>query len=357
MGKLSYDDKLRIQTLRELGFGYRTIVGKFPEKNWNLWSVKAVCKRVDERGSATVRKSCSGRPKTARTEENVKVVEDLICSQEDQPGTSRSTRLIAKDLAISERSVRRIAKKDLNLSAFRRVPAQVISAATKAKRLERCKRLFRRLTVKATKRVFFTDEKVFHTNPPINNQNNRVWSKGKKSDVTAGRLLVERAKFGPCVMVSAGVCCQGKGQLHFVDEKAKINANYYLNNLLPKLMKDCHDLLGDDFIFQQDGAPAHGAKVTQEWLGQNCPDFIDKNCWPPNSPDLNPLDYHVWGAMLEEFKKLNPKPQNLPDLKVALQTIWDNLPDETICKSVLSFRKRLSACIKAQGGHFEHSIK
>jgi len=22
--------------------------------------------------------------------------------------------------------------------------------------------------------------------------------------------------------------------------------------------------------------------------------------WPPNSPDLNPLDYHVWGWMLHK---------------------------------------------------------
>jgi len=27
----------------------------------------------------------------------------------------------------------------------------------------------------------------------------------------------------------------------------------------------------------------------------HCPDFINKEAWPPNSPDLNPLDYHVWG--------------------------------------------------------------
>jgi len=26
---------------------------------------------------------------------------------------------------------------------------------------------------------------------------------------------------------------------------------------------------GDDFIFQQDGAPAHAANTTQEWLGQH----------------------------------------------------------------------------------------
>ena len=25
------------------------------------------------------------------------------------------------------------------------------------------------------------------------------------------------------------------------------------------------------------------------------PDFINKDAWPPNSPDLNLLDYHVWG--------------------------------------------------------------
>jgi len=125
---------------------------------------------------------------------------------------------------------------------------------------------------------------------------------------------------------------------------------------LPKLVADCHDLLGDDFIFQRDGAPVHGAKTTQEWLRQHCRNFIDKDSWPPNSPDLNPLDYHVWGAMLGEFNKLNPMPQTTAELKVALQAIWNNLPDETIHKSVASFCNRLMACIKAEGGHFEHTV-
>ena len=34
--------------------------------------MKAIRKRVDERGSATERKPGSGRPKTARTEKNVR---------------------------------------------------------------------------------------------------------------------------------------------------------------------------------------------------------------------------------------------------------------------------------------------
>jgi len=52
--------------------------------------------------------------------------------------------------------------------------------------------------------------------------------------------------------------------------------------------------------------------------------------------------------MLEKFNDLKPKPRNLTELKTALQTILNNLPDETIRKSVLTFRKRLRACIKAQ---------
>jgi len=47
MGKISYEDKARIETLRKLGFGYQTIVAKFSGKGWMLCSVKTICKRVD----------------------------------------------------------------------------------------------------------------------------------------------------------------------------------------------------------------------------------------------------------------------------------------------------------------------
>jgi len=123
------------------------------------------------------------------------------------------------------------------------------------------------------------------------------------------------------MMVSAGVCYDGKGQLHFIHEKAKVNASYYVTELLPNLMKDCRHLLSDNFIFQQDGAPAHTAAVAQDWIQKNCPEFIRKDDRPPNSPDLNPMDYHVWGTMLERYQKYTPKPTNVTELKTALLTI------------------------------------
>jgi len=40
---------------------------------------------------------------------------------------------------------------------------------------------------------------------------------------------------------------------------------------------------------------------------------------------LNPLDCYACGAMLQAFHKLHPKPKTIPELKSALQQIWDDL--------------------------------
>jgi len=55
---------------------------------------------------------------------------------------------------------------------------------------------------------------------------------------------------------------------------------------------------GNDFVFQQDSATPHRARVTVELLRQEMPDFIfAPNMWPPNSPDLSPVDYEIWAVM------------------------------------------------------------
>ena len=83
--------------------------------------------------------------------------------------------------------------------------------------------------------------------------------------------------------------------------------NIIVTSLLIELIEDCQSLtLNNDFFFQQDGAPAHTARLTQERIERNCRDFIRKDEWPQNSPDLNPLDYHVWGAMLEKYHLSTP---------------------------------------------------
>ena len=74
IGKISYEDKAQIEALRNT----KQLLQNFGKKRWKLCSVNAICKQVDKHGSATERKPGSDRPKTARTDENVRYLNLLI---------------------------------------------------------------------------------------------------------------------------------------------------------------------------------------------------------------------------------------------------------------------------------------
>ena len=85
-------------------------------------------------------------------------------------------------------------------------------------------------------------------------------------------------------MISAAVSYESKGRWHFIDQQAKVNGSYCTWRI------SCLSIWKTvvQFVFQQDKAPAHGAKLLQGWLASL--DFIGKDAWLPNSSDLNPLD-------------------------------------------------------------------
>ena len=60
--------------------------------------------------------------------------------------------------------------------------------------------------------------------------------------------------------------------------------------------------------------------------------------------------------MLEKYHKLQLKPKTTDELKVALQTIWEELPQEHVNKVVANFTKCLTAymAVAANGGHSKH---
>ena len=130
----------------------------------------------------------------------------------------------------------------------------------------------------------------------------------------------------------------------------QVNTQLYVETLLPRLIEDCKSVLPSGFIFQQDGAPAHTARLAQGFIATNCSEFIGKDEWPPNSPDLSPLDYHVWGAMLERYKTFHPKPKNIDELKKVLQLIWNQLPQDSINKAIgTELHKKTSSLCESYG--------
>jgi len=54
--------------------------------------------------------------------------------------------------------------------------------------------------------------------------------------------------------------------------------------------------------------------------------------------------------MLENCHKLQWKPKTINELKVALQNVWEELPQEHINKEVANFTKRFTACEAAKRG-------
>jgi len=64
--------------------------------------------------------------------------------------------------------------------------------------------------------------------------------------------------------------------------------------LLPDIEAKCGR---HKWTLQHDGAPAHTVRNTMEYLEKEKIDFIETHIWPPNSSDLNPVDYAVWGAL------------------------------------------------------------
>ena len=94
----------------------------------------------------------------------------------------------------------------------------------------------------------------------------------------------------------------------------KINGAYYREVLLKQeMLPDIRAISVDFFIFQQDSAPAHMARETVALLQREVPAFIAPNLWPPNSSDLNPMDYKVWGTM--EDRVYRAKVRDVDDLK------------------------------------------
>ena len=71
-------------------------------------------------------------------------------------------------------------------------------------------------------------------------------------------------------------------------------------------------------------AGRHKAEATQALIAENCPDHISVDIspqrangdWPPNSPDLNAMDYSIW-RILEEMACSKPH-KSIEALKKSL---------------------------------------
>jgi len=99
---------------------------------------------------------------------------------------------------------------------------------------------------------------------------------------------------------------------------------------------------------------AHCAKEMVDLLKLQTPDFIPSSLWPPNSPDLNPVDYKIWGVLPQQVN--SRKIQTVDELQQCIIEEFERLDQRMINKTVKQWRRRLCSCVAAKGGHFEQSL-
>jgi len=236
---------------------------------------------------------------------------------------------------------------DLGLQSFSRAQRHLLTAAQKKIRLERSKILLNWLKHNPSTVIIFSDKKNFTVDMAFNHKNDRFLSK-ERSSVPP----VMRTKHAASVMALGIIASNGKKMpIFFFPRGIRVGTNEYLDVLInvvkPWLDREFADV---PYVFQQDSTPGHASKRVQEWMTNNMT-FWPKKMWPSSSPDLNPLDFAVWGVM-DRNARATSHP-NVDSLKTAIVESWGNISENFIKKSCKAFRPRLEAVIAADGGHIE----
>lgn len=132
----------------------------------------------------------------------------------------------------------------------------------------------------------------------------------------------------------------------------------FLREELGPFLENVPLIIRQNMYFLHDGAPAHFSRVArdrlnrnydQRWIGRGGP-----VAWSPRSPDINPLDFYLWGYVKSIVYRnaLN----NIADLKQRIIHGFEEIRrDPNVFQRVRnSFDRRITACIRAEGDHFEH---
>ncbi|CAH1991457.1 unnamed protein product [Acanthoscelides obtectus] len=254
---------------------------------------------------------------------------------------------ILKDSNFSYGTVQRILKK-YKFIPYKYRPVQMLLAGDPERRLVFCHWYlsFCRQNVNNFRYLLWTDESNFSNSGMFNRKNHHYWSREN--------LLLVHPR-GPQVRFSFNVWCGIIGSKivgPFFYEGTLTGERYveFMSEILTNFLDELDLISRHHLHLQQDGAPAHNSRGTyhflsttfnDQWIGTNGP--IQ---WPPRSPDLNPLDYFLWGYLKNQIYKR--RYDNLDALKTAVREKITQIDGRTILKTVRAVEKRAQKCIEEQ---------
>ncbi|KAJ4438679.1 hypothetical protein ANN_14626 [Periplaneta americana] len=165
--------------------------------------------------------------------------------------------------------------------------------------------------------VLFTDEAQFTRDGITNFHNQHVWA---YENPRATLLSHHQVRFS--LNMWAGIIGDRLVGPHVLVNRLTGQAyTNFLENTIPHVLEDTPLINRQHIHFLHDGAPAHFSRTARRYLDRRFPDrWIGRGgpiAWPPRSPDLNPLDFYLWGH-LKSLVYSSP----VPDLESFGIELW-----------------------------------
>lgn len=194
--------------------------------------------------------------------------------------------------------------------------------------------------------VLFTDESRFTLESDSGRQ--MIWREQRTRYHQSN--IVERHSYrGGGIMVWAGISLGGHTDLH-VFHGGTLTGVRYRDEILDPYVRPYAAAIGNDFLLMDDNAPAHRARLVEDYLQGH---GMERMEWPALSPDLNPIE-HLWDYLGRQVAALSPPPRSLDELEQGLLRVWSSLPISVSDNLIVSMESRCRQCIAARGGHIPY---
>jgi transposase len=193
------------------------------------------------------------------------------------------------------------------------------------------------------RRCVFADEKKFMCGSRPNRRNDVIWT-----DEPSAIEPSPRVAHAVSVNVYGAFSASGKSSLFLFSEN--LTAPLYVSILESTMLPAARAWFGHGhWTYLQDSDPKHTAKLTQDWLRANVPEYIPPEHWAPRSPDLNPME-NIWALVARQASLRQPR--TLQALKRAVRAGWAEVMTEDRCLTMAdSMDARLAKLRRVRGAH------
>ena len=213
-----------------------------------------------------------------------------------------SLRGVAKQFELAPNSIQNLLKRK-GLNCFKKRKRNRIPKTQQVKRKFCCMNFRKAYRSSDLPNFLYVDECYFTVQKSFNHQNERCYGKDFES-IPDFKKFRQLPKTPLSAMVFAGVSREGRTPLVVLRSGFRLNQYTYVDECIDFVKDNLpSDLNAESVIFYQDKAPCHAAASVQQYLAAIFPSFILNGCMPPNSPDLNVLDYCVWSLLKERVNK------------------------------------------------------